>query len=752
MTYDVVGNFFACINEPMKVKIPELTRIIEESTHNKEFNAIFPQLIVNIFGWPSFSEGWGLRAISSHVNRNEYDAIYKFLHPQGPMFMLCYKMLGETQLTYNVSLDLLPVELRHSFETGRYAQFYADLLKFDPHVMNTPTLELNAFDYYIFCFALSLIHGSPPSGKLSTDTLYFNLFIEYALHFLPTDPSVVVLPILSNFCGKMPIVTPLQSANRSLTPSLLLKPNLSDLNNQHAQSENRNEVWRSETVLQVFTDVWMSVHNLKNNNVNMYRSYPDASTCAERVRLCRVLVKQVHKYASVSVAEPGVRAAALRRYSRQLICTRGYRCVKYFVEVWPLDASFKVVLELWLSLIQPWRYESVSDTGNWQRFNEIHEDRALSDSAANHVQFIAENFPTYTYILQMMLSRFLRLDLTVLKNTIMLFRLGKVFSQPHLLNVVRDLEKAVMANNDIYINGSNNPYDNNYSMLSRWGVVAKQSIAELNMNPNFLYEPLWTEQNKPMMLEFFKRIVTAQQNAQMNYEQFARAFEQENRGFWSFLMGPNTEDLKVLEEMKEVPKYLNNSIQYFSIIFGINDNTIAQDISVEDNSMERSFNTSDIQNSITQKLRNKSIRVSYMGDPDIMPITSYENTILVRMFYQISSKINDMYQDEFSRLWFGNSFWSLVAREILQEPCTIQTYANNVSNYNTLVSQNLPARLSLRKLGSHSFLIWLFIGFLFSKLFSFTIVSYLFTVFMLWASVIMLKVIAKITGFSKQTD
>lgn len=31
-----------------------------------------------------------------------------------------------------------------------------------------------------------------------------------------------------------------------------------------------------------------------------------------------------------------------------------------------------------------------------------------------------------------------------------------------------------------------------------------------------------------------------------------------------------------------------------------------------------------------------------MGDPDLIPIASYESTILVRMFYQIASRLNEI--------------------------------------------------------------------------------------------------------------
>lgn len=42
------------------------------------------------------------------------------------------------------------------------------------------------------------------------------------------------------------------------------------------------------------------------------------------------------------------------------------------------------------------------------------------------MQFIAENYPAYTCIFQLVLPRFTMLDLTSFKNAVMLFRLGKV--------------------------------------------------------------------------------------------------------------------------------------------------------------------------------------------------------------------------------------------------------------------------------------------------------------------------------------
>lgn len=42
------------------------------------------------------------------------------------------------------------------------------------------------------------------------------------------------------------------------------------------------------------------------------------------------------------------------------------------------------------------------------------------------------------------------------------------------------------------------------------------------------------------------------------------------------------------------------------------------------------------------QLRNKPTDIQYMGDPDLMPIMTYENTILVRILYQISTRLNEL--------------------------------------------------------------------------------------------------------------
>lgn len=43
---------------------------------------------------------------------------------------------------------------------------------------------------------------------------YFALACDYLMHFLPVDPNISVLPHIPNYTGKVPMVAPLQTANR----------------------------------------------------------------------------------------------------------------------------------------------------------------------------------------------------------------------------------------------------------------------------------------------------------------------------------------------------------------------------------------------------------------------------------------------------------------------------------------------------------------------------------------------------------
>lgn len=762
MAHDIMSQFYTSLNLPLQEKILELTRIIDHSSPNKDLQALFPQLINNIFS-SIFNNGWGLRNVTCDLNRYDFDALISFFEPLGPMFRLCYKLLSDPQLKYNLPLNMLPLDLQMSLERGRCTQFYTDMLITDSQTLNVVALALNPFDYYIMNFALHLINNSQNKSTWENwNSVYFALACDYLMHFLPTDPNVTVLPLIPNYTGKVPMAAPLQTANRPLySPSLLLIPDLSGntMSNQHtAQNQSRNEVWRSETVLQIFIDIWMSVEQLGVQNLELYQNtYQVLSSSPERVRTVRVLVKHLHAFSAKHLSDPAVRSSALRKYARQVLCVRAYHYIKHLVTTWPLDASFRLVMELWLSFIQPWRY--INNTITQDRFpasNTVPEDVNLIGLDASFTQFIAENFPSYTCIFQLVLPRFMRLDLTAYKNVVMLFRLGKVFSQLHLIPILRNLEQGITdsgspLNNSMDFNYNNSSFDQSYTYngvpLHKWVTIAKQAISELNMSANYDYEPIWGDNTRHYASEFVKRIISAKLAAENNVQEFSKRMSLRNQGIWqaikNFLMiGNQDEDEVLLDECKKVPTYLGNCIHNFSNIFGLNENMLTSvEPIIEENSLESSsyVNSTSFPISITNKLRSKVNLVHYMGDPDLMPITTYESTIFVRMLYQIASRLNELYGSQFTRLWNRNDIFGYVAREVLQRPCTIQTYVKDITNHQNVVSQELPPRLSLRRLGSHAFVVWVTLGYIIFRLFSFSGLSYLFTLVLVWALIVFTK-------------
>ncbi|XP_039747196.1 sphingomyelin phosphodiesterase 4 isoform X2 [Pararge aegeria] len=657
--------------------------------------------------------------------------------------------------------DNIMLQLQMTLERGRCPQFYADLITMDSQALNVVALALNPFDYYIFYFALYLVNNNQSKDWDNWNSVYFALACDYLMHFLPCDPNVPVSPNISYYTGKVSMIAPLQTAHRPLSsPSLLVISDLSGISNQRAssQTQSRNEIWRSETVLQIFIDTWMSVESFNNTNLEIYqRNYSAVTSSQERVRIVRVLVKHIHSFSAKYNTDPTA-SSALRKYARQIMCSRAYHYVKHLVTTWPLDASFRLVLELWLSLIQPWRY--TDNTINQYRFPGA--QRNPEEGNANMLdesftQFLAENFPTYTCIFQLVIPRFMRLDISVYRNAVMLFRLGKVFAQPHLVPMLLNLERAITDNvsgsPDNSHNNSNldQSYTYNGVALNKWVSIAKQAISELNMTATFEYDPVWSENKREFIMEFVKRILASKHAADKNIEECTAKLNQQSQGLWNatklwLMMGNTMEDSVLLEEYKKIPIYLTSCVNYFITIFGLNGNMLLPlEAEILEDSVEHSSfaNSHNFTLSIAQKLRNKPTGIQYMGDPELMPIMSYENTILVRILYQISTRLNELYGEEFSRLWTRNDFWGFVAREVLQKPTTIQLYVKDSSYQQSVVNEELPARLSLRSLGSYVFVIWISLGYIIFRMFSHSGIFYLFFLITVWSLIVLSKVSLK---------
>lgn len=190
-----------------------------------------------------------------------------------------------------------------------------------------------------------------------------------------------------------------------MTSTLSQHFNPIDTTNIRSPETPRTFSWRTETVLYFAVDCWLRY------DVDGCRELPSS----EFIRVVRILIKQLHAFGN-SADLDNTSMGSLRKLAQPMMNAQVYTFLKHLIARWPLDSSFSVVLELWLSYIQPWRYTF---------------GRTLYPNMEPRIQkknesFIAENLICYTQILVQILPRFERLDFSTIKNSLMIFRVLKV--------------------------------------------------------------------------------------------------------------------------------------------------------------------------------------------------------------------------------------------------------------------------------------------------------------------------------------
>lgn len=375
------------------------------------------------------STGWGLRTIAQNLNPLEFDYLYNFFIPLGPMFRLCYRLLSEP-IKFEVPVDALPSRTIQMLNSGRFSVFYSDIVSVDPCRRQVTSLHLNAFDYFIFHFAL---HGMIPLHKMYPaaltvhndllKTVFYFLTADYLCTFLPTDPNTTVMPA-NVFCSiksaaPMPI-SPMMPVRQPKYLSSIMPNFTANSSNIRTPESSRSSCWRTETVLHLFVDTWLRL------DVDESPDLPSS----EFIRVVRVLVKQLHAFANSTELDV-TPMAALRSLAQPMMSAQMSEFLRNIIHRWPLDSSFSVVLELWLCYIQPWRYTLNKQYG-------IEEEAEFQGQIpSKYERFINENSATYTQIFIQLLPRFERLDFSSLKNVSMLYRLAKVFGQSNLPLILR---------------------------------------------------------------------------------------------------------------------------------------------------------------------------------------------------------------------------------------------------------------------------------------------------------------------------
>ncbi|XP_075023986.1 sphingomyelin phosphodiesterase 4 isoform X4 [Calonectris borealis] len=709
-----------CINKPFVQRCHDLETVIEEFPA-KELHGIFPWLVESIFGsLDGIIVGWNLRCLQGRTNPTEYSVALDFLDPSGPMMKLVYKLQAE-EYRYDFPVSYLPGPVKASIQEQVLPEcsLYHNKVQFPSSGGLGLNLALNPFEYYMFYFAISLItqKNSPVTHHVSpSNSAYFILVDTYLKCFLPTEGSVLPPPS-SNPGGAIPSPTPRSPAvpftSYGMHHTSLLKRHIAHQPSVNADPASQ-EIWRSETLLQIFVEMWLHHYSLemyqKMQSPHVKESFKPTE---EHVLVVRLLLKHLHAFSNSLKPEPlspsahSHTASPLEEFKRvvipRFVQEKLYIFLQHCFGHWPLDASFRAVLEMWLSYLQPWRYAPEKPPQSTEPLL-----RSVSEKWA---AFIQENLLMYTKLFVGFLNRALRTDLVSPKNALMVFRVAKVFAQPNLAEMI----------------------------LKDASFKVKSHVYSLE-GQDFQYKQMFGTEVRNLVLKLAQLICQAQQTAKSISDHSAETMASQSFFSWfrftpSEMNGSYTgNDLDEIgqDSIKKTDEYLEKALEYLCQIFKLNEAQLtqmmmkcgtAQDengkkqlpdcIESEDGLILTPLGRYQIINGL------RRFEVQYQGDTELQPIRSYENATLVRLLFRLSSVLNERFADQMDVLCSREDFVGRLCRYHLTNPHLIQKI-----RYSPMVkdrtSQNWGPRISLRFLASYRTLIsllmiyfiasWFYIG------------------------------------------
>uniref|UniRef100_A0A1A9X2R9 Sphingomyelin phosphodiesterase 4 n=1 Tax=Glossina brevipalpis TaxID=37001 RepID=A0A1A9X2R9_9MUSC len=639
-----VNRVLEVLNYPIVERCNQL-KIQFNECNVRELQDIFPNVVQSVFGIGNRGMGWGLRTITKENAPQLFDVLLEFLAPLGTMFQICYRLLNDA-IKFEISLDQLPHKVIEMIQNGKYSLFYADLLNVDPFRRQVISLSLNAFDYYMLHF---VVYATFPLHKMypaalqvhneHIKTAYFFLTAEYLSNFLPCRPDSVVMP---HICPTVKVqqAIPIQPLQPKRSPKYLKTPSsgVYDANSSNAQFirntvSPRVHAWRTESVLHFFIDIWLRY------DFDETRDLPSS----EFIRVVRILIKQTHSFASLVYTDESP-MASLRKLSQSMLRTRFYPFIKSTIGRWPLDSSFSVVLELWLSYIQPWRYSF-----DWQ-LQRSHDNNVEFLSDNRYQTFIIGNLTVYTQIFVHILPRFERLDFTSFPNVVMLHRLVKVFNQTGLPAKLLQTEQT--------FGGSLLKYDsprkqNTFLCSSNF----TGSYDWENVHYDDGYMPMFGDVMQNTIKKFLKTVCIARDQVIKEIITKRRENEERYKSFGIFkrifnkIFEEMSCDVQKMKEYNKIPDILESAVhalgEMFSFDVDVSDisgeeiDTSSQNSTHPNFSLYDDSNYLDISHISPMQMMNNLANIKASVDPALLPIQIYECAFLVHLLHRLSCKINE---------------------------------------------------------------------------------------------------------------
>ncbi|XP_032405638.1 sphingomyelin phosphodiesterase 4 isoform X2 [Xiphophorus hellerii] len=773
-------------SKPLIQRCQDLLKIIDEYPA-KELHLIFPWLVENVFGsLDGVISGWNLRLL--HSRSNEFNLVLDFLSPSGPMMKLVYKLQAE-EYKYEVPVHYLPGPVKACIQEGVLPDcpLFHNKLQFPLPGVLTLNVALNPFEFFMFNLAYCLIaprNCLQPQLCSSTDSAYFVLVDLYLKYFLPVEGSVPASPFTDSrgsVAAPSPRASSVSFAGYGVHSPSLLKHHIF-----HQPSVNADpaaqEIWRSEALLQMFVEIWLHHYSLdlyqKLQSPQLallqYRLSMSSMPCQplappgsgtlhtyqvllpfhsaappwglleepfnpseEHVLVVRLLVKHLHAFSSSLKPEPPPSPAhspphtsPLEEFKRvvvqRFVQQKLYLFLQHCFGHWPLDASFRAVLETWLSYIQPWRYTGEKPNA------QPDQNRTVPDKWE---PFVHENLLLYTKLFQGFLNRATRTDLVNAKNALMVFRAAKVLAQPNLADMIQRGEQLFLEPEHVlphrqprgYLTpGHGGSYlSPRQRMVTDTAFKVKSHVYSLE-GQDCQYKQMFGSEVRGVVMRLIQIIAQARHTAKRISDQSSEAAASGSFLSWFGLASsdlsnafPGAEPEDSGEYLKKTHEFLDRALENLCHIFKLNQNQLAQLVAnlgaAQDDGRANQLpdcvqgETGPVLTDLGRRQIINGLRrfeVQYQGDPELQPIRSYESALLVRLLYRASSLLNNRLQAQMGALCSRSDFLGRLGRRYLTDPDSCVRLRRSPMSQRALERRQQP-RLSLRPLASYRTLLLL---------------------------------------------
>ncbi|KAK5913208.1 hypothetical protein CesoFtcFv8_003011 [Champsocephalus esox] len=458
------------------------------------------------------------------------------------------------------------------------------------------------------------------------------------------------------------------------------------------------------------------------------------SPTEEHVLVVRLLVKNLHAFSNslkpdqLTSSPPThshthTHASPLEEFKRvvvqRFVQQKLYLFLQHCFGHWPLDASFRAVLETWLSYIQPWRY-----TG--EKINpQADQNRTVPEKWESFVQ---ENLLMYTKLFQVLLNRTVRTDLVNAKNALMVFRVSKVFAQPNLADMIQKGEQLFLEPEHVLHHRQPRGYlppNQGSSFLSSRQRVVTDMVFRVKSHVYALegqdcqYKQMFGNELRGAVMKLIQIIAQARQTAKRISDHSNEVAASNSFLSW-FGMGSSdlnntfsgAEPEESGECLKKTHEFLDRALEHLCQIFKLNQGQLTQLISTlgscqdEGNCKQLPDCIQGENGLILTDLGRKQIisgqrrfDIQYQGDPELQPIRSYESALLVRLLYRVSSLINHRFGAHMDAVCSRPDFPGRLCRHFLSDGDSAPRLNHSLLSRRWSESPRRP-RLSLRRLAS----------------------------------------------------